>query len=171
MEIRLVSREDAKWLSKFYTDNAEHLSPWEPIRDSHYNTHESWLSRLYDREMAQEDGLSAYFIMCNPESKQVVAVCNLTGVMHGFFQACYMGYSIAKEYEGKGYMKKLCHHAIQHAFSNLKLNRIMANHMPNNTRSEALLKSLGFTREGIARRYMFINGKWEDHVLNSIVNM
>ncbi len=170
MEIKLSSRNDAKWLSTFYTDNAVHLSPWEPIRDSYYNTYESWLSRLYDREMAQEEGLSAYFIMVSRASKEVVAVCNLTGIMHGYFQACYMGYAVGKEHEGKGYMKELCLHAIQYAFGNLKLNRIMANHMPRNTRSEALLKTLGFAREGLAKRYIFINGKWEDHVLNSIVN-
>ncbi len=170
MEIKLVSRDDAELLSKFYTDNADHLNPWEPNRDPNYHSYESWVSRVNDRVQVQEKGLSAYFIMLSPASKEVVSVCNLTGIMYGYFQACYMGYAIGKEHEGKGYMKKLCLHAIQYAFSNLKLNRIMANHMPRNTRSEVLLKSLGFTREGLAKRYIFINGQWEDHVLNAIVN-
>lgn len=170
MEIRLVSKDDGELLSNFYTDNAEHLSPWEPVRDPNYNTVESWVSRAYERERVQKEGLSAYFLMLNPASKEVVAVCNLTGIMYGYFQACYMGYAIGKEHEGKGYMKQLCLQAIQYAFSNLKLNRVMANHMPSNTRSAALLTSLGFTREGLAKRYIFINGKWEDHVLNSLVH-
>ena len=67
-------------------------------------------------------------------------------------------------------MKQIVSHAIGHAFNEMKLHRIMANHMPSNQRSEALLKSLGFEREGYARGYLLINGKWEDHVLNSLIN-
>jgi ribosomal-protein-alanine N-acetyltransferase len=46
----------------------------------------------------------------------------------------------------------------------------MANHMLANKRSEALLQGLGFEREGVAKSYILINGKWEDHVLNSLIN-
>jgi ribosomal-protein-alanine N-acetyltransferase len=42
--------------------------------------------------------------------------------------------------------------------------------MPANTRSAALLQRLGFEREGFARSYLRINGRWEDMVLNSLVN-
>jgi ribosomal-protein-alanine N-acetyltransferase len=45
----------------------------------------------------------------------------------------------------------------------------MANHMPGNERSARLLKSLGFEEEGYAKEYLLINGKWEDHVLNSLL--
>jgi len=81
-----------------------------------------------------------------------------------------MGYSIAKHYEGKGFMQPLCEHAMDHAFNQLKLNRIMAHYMPGNRRSEKLLQRLGFEREGLARRYLCINGRWEDHVLTSCIN-
>jgi ribosomal-protein-alanine N-acetyltransferase len=43
----------------------------------------------------------------------------------------------------------------------------MANHLPHNKRSEALLKKLGFEREGYAKDYLQIDGQWQDHVLNS----
>jgi ribosomal-protein-alanine N-acetyltransferase len=45
----------------------------------------------------------------------------------------------------------------------------MANYMPSNVRSASLLSRLGFEREGYARAYLFINGKWEDMVLTSLV--
>jgi len=32
------------------------------------------------------------------------------------------------------------------------------------------LEKLGFEKEGFARRYLCINGKWEDHILTSLVN-
>ena len=46
----------------------------------------------------------------------------------------------------------------------------MANYQPANVWSEALLQRLGFEREGLARRYLKINGHWADHVLTSLIN-
>lgn len=45
-----------------------------------------------------------------------------------------------------------------------------SNHMPSNVRSERLLARLGFEREGYARAYLKIAGRWEDMVLNSLIN-
>jgi ribosomal-protein-alanine N-acetyltransferase len=46
----------------------------------------------------------------------------------------------------------------------------MANYMPRNERSAKLLASLGFEREGYAKRYLQIAGQWEDHVLTALVD-
>lgn len=46
----------------------------------------------------------------------------------------------------------------------------MANYLPQNQRSAALLKRLGFSVEGYARDYLKINGEWQDHILTSLVN-
>lgn len=67
-------------------------------------------------------------------------------------------------------MSKVCEAAIEYAFGQLDLNRIMANYMPCNERSGGLLKKLGFSKEGLARKYLKINGRWEDHVLTSLLN-
>ena len=37
--------------------------------------------------------------------------------------------------------------------------------MAKNKQSQGLLKSCGFQEEGIARRYLKINGEWRDHIL------
>ncbi|MFB0585429.1 hypothetical protein [Aeromonas salmonicida] len=37
-------------------------------------------------------------------------------------------------------------------------------------RSAALLERLGFEREGYARDYLMINGRWEDHILTALLN-
>jgi len=47
---------------------------------------------------------------------------------------------------------------------------VMANFMPHNTRSNAVLRRLGFIVEGYARDYLFVNGTWRDHVLTSLTN-
>ncbi|GAB2951080.1 hypothetical protein GCM10011328_17830 [Hafnia psychrotolerans] len=59
--------------------------------------------------------------------------------------------------------------AIQYVHEKYDLHRIMANHLPDNTRSSKTLESLGFMKEGYAKSYLKINGIWQDHVLNSII--
>lgn len=50
------------------------------------------------------------------------------------------------------------------------MHRIMAGYMPSNKRSEAVLMKMGFQREGYAKNYLLINGKWEDHNLTALIN-
>lgn len=170
MNIKLSSIEDAHNLSQYYIINAAHFKMWEPLKDDTYNKIESWKERLRQREKDQKQNVGLYFIAYKKDSTEIIATCNLTGITYGVFLACYMGYSISTEFEGLGKMKKLCSYATQYAFKNLGLNRIMSNYMPNNKRSENLLNSMGFIKEGLAKKYLKINGQWQDHILTSLIN-
>ncbi|MEQ8954584.1 MAG: GNAT family N-acetyltransferase [Gammaproteobacteria bacterium] len=157
-------------LANYFAVNEEHFRQWSPSVPNGHHSPDAWKRRLEEREIEFQNGLSAHFIGTDDAEAYVIGSCSLTNVTRGMFQACHMGYSVAERFQGQGYMKKIVSHAIGHAFNEMKLHRIMANHMPGNTRSEGLLKSLGFEREGYAREYLLINGKWEDHVLNSLLN-
>jgi hypothetical protein len=50
------------------------------------------------------------------------------------------------------------------------LHRVQANTLVSNTRSLGSLDRLGFVREGVSPRYLFVNGHWRDHVLTALVN-
>ena len=67
-------------------------------------------------------------------------------------------------------MQEILTAAIDYLFREQGLHRIMACYMPANLRSGALLERLGFEREGYAREYLMINGRWEDHILTSLIN-
>lgn len=170
MELRLNRIADAEALSRFYIENFDHLLRWEPRRESGFHSVSSWRERLQEREQAYASGLSAHFITYDQNAAGVVATCSLTNISRGPFQAAILGYSVAKRHEGRGHMKRLCEHVITFAFEDLGLNRVMANYMPDNLRSAGLLQRLGFEREGLARKYLYINGQWEDHVLTSLIN-
>ncbi|WP_226662399.1 GNAT family N-acetyltransferase [Microbulbifer aggregans] len=170
MEVKIVSAHDAAQLSQFYGDNQEHLRLWEPRRDEGYHTVEAWEQRLEEWRTARENGTSVHFIASETGQTDIIAICSLTNIVRGPFLACHMGYAVSHKYEGKGYMKALCTHAIDYAFNELRLNRVMANYMPGNHRSAALLERLGFQKEGEAKRYLKINGAWEDHILTSLLN-
>jgi ribosomal-protein-alanine N-acetyltransferase len=99
-----------------------------------------------------------------------VGDCAFTNIVRGPFQACHLGYKLDQKFVGRGLMREGLTSAIDHAFHALKLHRIMANYQPTNERSGRLLRRLGFTIEGYARDYLFLNGGWRDHILTSLVN-
>ena len=140
----------------------------EPIREVGYYSEVSLHARLCDYQEQQQRSSAAYFIGLN--GKSVIGHCSLTNVIYGPFRACNMGYGVSKEFEGTGSMSKICMAAIDYAFDQLELNRVMANYMRCNERSGNLLKKLGFSEEGFAKKYLKINGHWEDHVLTSRLN-
>jgi ribosomal-protein-alanine N-acetyltransferase len=58
---------------------------------------------------------------------------------------------------------------IEFAFETLHLNRVEAACLPHNAASIRLLEKVGFTREGYARKYLCIEGRWQDHILYGLV--
>ena len=53
---------------------------------------------------------------------------------------------------------------MQFAFEQLGLHRVEICIVPRNTRSRRIMEKLEVRDEGIAQRYLQINGTWEDHV-------
>jgi ribosomal-protein-alanine N-acetyltransferase len=120
-------------------------------------------------KQAAKAGSDLKFAALNLERTEVIGVCNFTNIAMGAFQACNLGYSIAQKYQGQGLMSEIVTAAVDYMLDDYGLHRIMANYLPNNDRSERLLQRLGFEREGYAKSYLKIAGRWQDHVLTSKV--
>ncbi len=169
MNIRQTHLEDAQALLEFYSDNRDHWAIWEPTREANFYRLGYWQDELARR--AQESAADrGYWFAAFDDQGKIIAVCSLTNIARGVFQAAYMGYAVAQAQQGQGVMTQLCQGVLNFAFEQLKLNRVMANYLPENTRSAALLERLGFVREGLAQRYLKINGRWRDHVLSALVS-
>ena len=102
-------------------------------------------------------------LACLRGDGRVVGALNLSEIVRGGFQSCYMGYYVGAGYQGRGYMTDALRLVLAHAFETLKLHRVEANIQPANVASVALVRRAGFTREGFSRRYLKISGRWRDH--------
>ncbi|MGB9180791.1 MAG: GNAT family N-acetyltransferase [Pyrinomonadaceae bacterium] len=159
-------------LLAFAQDNREHLAPWSPPVPQGYETENFWRERLAAarREFAEDASLRLVLFRKSDGEGRVVGVCNFTYIMRGAFQACYLGYNLDRRDVGQGLMYEALNASIKYVFEELRLHRIMANYMPTNERSGRLLRRLGFTIEGYARDYLFIDGAWRDHILTCLTN-
>lgn len=159
----------AKPLQRYLLNNKEELAPFEPKRSLGYYELENISQRIATAINDQANKNSIALIITSKNTDKIIGSINFTGFTFGVFQACYLGFSIDKDFEGKGLMYSALQGAICHIRRYYGLHRIMANHLPDNVRSEQLLAKLGFMREGYAKSYLKINGKWQDHVLNALV--
>ena len=57
---------------------------------------------------------------------------------------------------------------IRFAFEELRLHRVQVSIIPRNHNSRRVVEKLGIRNEGVAVRYLEINGVWEDHVRYAI---
>ena len=166
----LLNEEHSDSIREYYVLNREHLAPWEPKRPENYHSKETWIQRVKDFTIEQERMVSFRILAVQPNSNEIVGVCYFTNIVHGVFRACNVGYSISKQYGGQGLMTEIVGGSIDYVFKELDLHRIMANYVPENVRSARVLKKLGFEEEGYAKSYLFIAGKWRDHILTAKLN-
>jgi [ribosomal protein S5]-alanine N-acetyltransferase len=167
----LPEREDAAEIVRFYTQNRDHLQPWSPTFGAPMFSVAFWREEADRRRAEYEAGHEVRcFLATRTDPGRVIGNLSLAQVVRGAFHACFLGYSLAADAQGHGYMREAVRGAVDFAFGQLGLHRVMANYVPRNERSAAVLRAAGFTVEGYARAYLMIDGRWEDHVMTAITN-
>jgi [ribosomal protein S5]-alanine N-acetyltransferase len=102
-------------------------------------------------------------LVVEASSRALVGVVNLNEIVRGGFQSAYLGYYAFAPLAGRGLMRAGLVLVLREAFGPLGLHRVEANIQPENARSIALVRSLGFRSEGFSPRYLKIAGRWRDH--------
>lgn len=169
--LRMATNQDAIAILNYYLENRDFLNAYEPTRCDEFYTLEFWRDQVEKAliEFSYEHSLKLCMFKRN-SPKTLIGKVNFYQIQRGVSYSCMLGYSLAEQEQGKGYMTEALTAAIEYIFVEKKLHRIMANYMPHNQRSSNVLKRLGFIVEGYARDYLLINGKWEDHILTSLIN-
>jgi ribosomal-protein-alanine N-acetyltransferase len=173
LHLAMLPSDAAGRVLAYHQVNEEHLGPVSPARPPTFFTLMYWRTRLaQDREDFRHDiGLRLFLLPRDQplHSAPVVGTVSFTNIRRGPLQACELGYGLDFRYQGKGLMTEGLRASCAYAFNAMGLHRIQANHLPENLRSAAVLRRLGFVVEGYARDFLLINGHWRDHVLTSLV--
>lgn len=168
--VRTAEPTDGKLISDYFIANREHLKAWEPKRDEAFFTESGWTQRLIKLSELHKMGLGYYLLVLDATSSEMLGTISFSNLSRFPFHACNVGYSLAQTAQGRGAMTRGLKLAVNYMFTIQNMHRIMASYMPRNARSEAVLQRVGFEKEGFAKDYLLINGKWEDHNLTSLVN-
>lgn len=145
------------------------LAPWEPLWPVDDLTRGAYRRRVrrYQTEIRDDD---AYTFFVFRDDDVLMGGLTIGNVRRGVTQAASVGYWVGEPHARQGVMTRAVGAAIPFAFDHLRLNRLEAACLPTNTASIRLLEKCGFSREGYARRYLCINGEWQDHLLYAMLH-
>lgn len=159
---REVRRHNTGWLTK-----------WEPQRvpgqADVIENRDAFASRCSARAREWQLGTGFGFGVFTHDGSLVGEV-NLSSVQRGPFQNAYVGYWIDQRHAGQGLTPEALVVSMQYAFEEIGLHRLQVAIIPRNGPSRRVVDKLALREEGVALRYLEINGVWEDHVRYAITS-
>lgn len=162
------ARDFAAW-SGLRAMSREHLEPWEPQWAADELTRSSYRRRLRRYQWEMQEDLGYAFLILRREDRALLGGVTLSNVRRGVSQAASIGYWMGQPFAGRGYMSDAVQTVSTYVFDVLALHRLEAACIPSNEASVRVLERCGFKREGLARRYLKINGAWQDHLLFALL--
>lgn len=170
LELKILTDTAAAQVLQFYLDNQEVFEEYETDRPQQFYT-EPFQKLLLQSEynLAIKQASFRFWVFEKGKPSQVIGTVSFHNVRRGFHQSCEMGYKFDQRYWGRGYAKESILKCIWIAFEELKLHRIEAYVLAENTASRKLLEGIGFRLEGIKRQSVKMHGVWRDHELYGLV--
>ncbi|NAZ88114.1 GNAT family N-acetyltransferase [Kineococcus sp. T90] len=161
--MRLLTPDDAGPLARLLSGDWGFLAPFEPERDpAHFTA--AGQAELVERLLAEHAaGRTVPFAIVH--EGELVGRSTLSNVVRGPAQHADLGYFVAEAVNGRGVATEAVARTVEAAFGELGLHRLQAGTLLSNSASQAVLQRNGFERIGVARGYLRIAGRWQDHVL------
>jgi ribosomal-protein-alanine N-acetyltransferase len=161
----LVPQDFNAW-SEVRRRNGEWLTLWEPMRLPHHpdpeTNREVFAARCGSRDRERLAGSQYAFGIFIDGA--FAGELNLNNVVRGAMQSATIGYWIDRARAGRSFMSESIVVLAQFAFEELNLHRLEICIIPRNSNSRRVVEKLGIREEGIAQRFLEINGAWEDHM-------
>ena len=158
-----VRRRCAGWLTK-----------WEPSplpgRPDPSTSRDAFVARVGARNREWQLGTGYGFGIFVDDGKRFGGEINVGTIQRGPFQNAYVGYWIDEALAGNAYMPEAVVVACRFAFEDLDLHRLQISIIPRNRASRRVVEKLDLRMEGVAERYLQINGVWEDHCRYAITS-
>lgn len=159
--IRCWNPEDAAMLNQAVKESQEHLIPWMPWAKGEIPSLEErtgWLRRCRGAFDLDQDYV---FGILNPEQTRVLGGTGLhTRLGKG---ALEIGYWIHKDFINQGYATEVSAALTKAAFEIWQVQRVEIHCDPENVRSAAVPRKLGYTMEAVLKqRLELADGSWRD---------
>jgi len=158
LELKQFEWSDADAVFAAVGRNREYLRQWLPWVDQTHSADD--IRQFVSRASAQFeaglgpsagiwlDGALVGSIGCHP-----IELAN---------RSCSLGYWIVAGLQGKGVVTRCCSNLMTHLFNNMALHRVEIRCGTGNARSCAIPRRLGFTLEGVLREAQWVNDRWVD---------
>jgi ribosomal-protein-serine acetyltransferase len=158
LELRQFEPDDAEILFAAVERNRAHLRRWLPWVDATQSAGD--IRAFLTKAAAQfQEGLGPNFSIWLDGA--LVGAVGCHPIDHAN-RACSLGYWIAAGDQGRGTVTRCCRHLLDYLFDEVHLHRVEIRCGTGNARSRAVPQRLGFRHEGVLRDAEWVNGRWLD---------
>jgi len=166
--LRILSSDDRAEYVRIHSQSHTHFAPWTPAPEPGVT-----LEDLFQRHLEKATrGLvndTDYRFVAVLGNGRIAGFFNLSNIVRGAFHNAYAGWGVSADATGQGYATEAVSGLLDLAFApppkGVGLHRVQANVIPTNAASLRVADKNGFRREGLARAYLKIAGKWQDHLM------
>lgn len=164
--LRPLAPSDFPAWSEVRRRNEQWLTPWEPRRppsqiDPTVNR-DAFVGRCAARDRDLAAGVAYGFGIF--VDQELTGEINLNHVLRGAMQSATVGYWIDRRVAGRSLIAECFVVVATFAFEELTLHRLEICIVPRNHNSRRVMEKLAIREEGVAERFLEIDGVWEDHV-------
>jgi ribosomal-protein-alanine N-acetyltransferase len=160
---RLLAHDDVPALVELMRANRDFLSPWEPQRAEDFFTPEFQQTAVAQALEQYEAGTMLPHLIV--DDGEILGRITLNNIVRGPLQSAKLGSWVASSANGRGVASAAVRAILPVAFGELRLHRVAAATLLHNVRAQRVLERNGFTRIGVAPRYLQIAGEYQDHAL------
>lgn len=166
--LRPPERGDYEAWAALRARSRDFLSPWEPTWPADALSRANFRARIarYGDDWRGDQGYN--FFIFRPDEVLVGGI-GLSNMRRGVAETASLGYWVGLPFARQRFMTAALPLVLDFSFDRLRLHRVEAACLPTNVPSRSLLLRTGFIEEGYARRYLLIDGKWQDHLLFAIL--
>lgn len=163
LEVRPLSRGDELDWIDIRQRNRRWLQPWEATTPPGSAPASASFATIVRRDRKQWRNDTGYPAVATFEG-DLVARVSIYGIQWGAARWGSLGYWIDEGHAGRGIVPTAVAMLSSMAFDR-GLHRLEIAVRPENERSVAVARKLGFAEEGMRRSYLFIDGQWRDHLI------
>jgi ribosomal-protein-alanine N-acetyltransferase len=125
------------------------------------------MARERERQLGGGFGFGI-FVTDQAGGERMAGEVTLSSIQRGPFQSGYVGYWVDRDLAGYGLAPEAVVVVLRFAFEDVGLHRVEIAIVPRNSASVRVVEKLGIRLEGVAVRFLEIDGRWEDHARYAI---
>jgi len=122
----------------------------------------------YKKVINNKKVLYAVFEVKNLDEWEIYGYVRITEIDH-FNKSMMIGADIHQDYRGKGWGRVVYKLLLKLGFNHWGMNRLYLLVLESNVIARALYEKVGLKTEGIQRKAVYKNGKYEDYIMMSIL--
>lgn len=163
--LKILNLEHLRAVLSFQIRNKELFACYEPARTEEFYTYAHQAAILKcEYKLATKLSTIRFYVFKREDPRTIIGTVCLHDVLRMPYCCCEIGYKFDYAYHHHGYAREAVAKALEIAFDDLNLHRVIARVVPENAPSIRLLESMHFTREGLERGCTQIQGRFADHL-------